>query len=74
MLIIPRIHFACWEGKGLTVIGSIMTIQFMAPLFGSIPSSAWVRELSSKFSLLLMPSHTDVPRGEPAKKHTLHSC
>lgn len=70
MLIIPWIHFACWKGKGLTVIVSRMTIQFMAPLFGSIPSSVWVRELSSKFSLRLTPSHTERWREcQPRSKH-----
>lgn len=52
MLTISRIHSVCWEGKASLILS--MTTQFTAPLAGSLPSSAWARKLSGKFSLLLV--------------------
>lgn len=76
-LIIPRIRFACWKGKGVT--DSLMTTQSVAPSVWQYPfTSLGEREQSHKFSWLWMLSPRErwvesQPRGTFPMLKVLHS-
>lgn len=75
-LIIPRIRFACWKGKGVT--DSLMTTQSVAPSVWQYPfTSLGEREQSHKFSWLWMLSPRErwvesQPRGTFPMLKVLH--